>query len=571
MKWITRIAVASLLPGALAAALPARAQDDVVMKAMRDELDRSMKQMHLNNLERPYFIAYRVVDADSTSVSASFGALESSHQGRSRRIMVEVRVGDYQFDNTNFFSYGINLSSMVQAFGGTAELPLDDDAKELKRQIWLVTDSTYKKAVEDLAKKRAALENKVDTDKTPDFSKETPTQTAEGGTPVQVDRAQWEAEARDLSALFRQMPGIYTSGVSFSATNFYVRYVNSEGTWYTREESRVRFDAQATTQAADGAPLEDSTSTTVPSLDALPGSDVLAARIRKMSEQLEDLRASKEIETYDGPVLAEGDAAAQLFRSDFLSNLLGVRRPMMEATPNVPGMRSNIPAENPFLDKIGGRVLPDFLSVTDNPTLTELNGKPLSGTSKVDEDGVPTRVTLLVDKGFLKTLLTTRDPVRGIEHSTGSRHDGQATPTNVIVTADNGLSQDELRAKFLTMLKQQNKEWGIVLRRMRTGSQPVLAYKMYLDGHEELIHGEQLSGLNAAAFKEIVAASKEQNMHNTDFRPDALMGMMSRGDEGFAPVTLAVPSLLFDDVTVRKIRQENSKPPIVPSPFAAGQ
>jgi hypothetical protein len=106
---------------------------------------------------------------------------------------------------------------------------------------------------------------------------------------------------------------------------------------------------------------------------------------------------------------------------------------------------------------------------------------------------------------------------------------------------------------------------------MRTGSQPVLAYKMYLDGHEELIHGEQLSGLNAAAFKEIVAASKEQNMHNTDFRPDALMGMMSRGDEGFAPVTLAVPSLLFDDVTVRKIRQENSKPPIVPSPFAAGQ
>jgi hypothetical protein len=309
----------------------------------------------------------------------------------------------------------------------------------------------------------------------------------------------------------------------------------------------------------------------VPSLDSLPGSDVLAARIRKMSEQLEDLRASKEIETYDGPVLAEGDAAAQLFRSDFLSNLLGVRRPMMEATPNVPGMRSNIPAENPFLDKIGGRVLPDFLSVTDNPTLTELNGKPLSGTSKVDEDGVPTRVTLLVDKGFLKTLLTTRDPVRGIEHSTGSRHDSQATPTNVIVTADNGLSQDELRARFLAMLKQQNKEWGIVLRRMRTGSQPVLAYKMYLDGHEELIHGVQLSGLNAATFKDIVAASKERNMHNTDFRPDALMGIMSRGDEGFAPVTLAVPSLLFDDVTVRKIRQENSKPPIVPSPFAAGQ
>ena len=120
------IAVASLLL-ALAAALPARAQDDVVMKAMRDELDRSMKQLQLENLEKPYFIAYRVVDSESTSVSASFGALDSSSQGRSRRISVEVRVGSYQLDNTNFFSFNLNMSSMVQAFNGTAELPLDDD------------------------------------------------------------------------------------------------------------------------------------------------------------------------------------------------------------------------------------------------------------------------------------------------------------------------------------------------------------------------------------------------------------------------------------------------------------
>jgi hypothetical protein len=238
---------------------------------------------------------------------------------------------------------------------------------------------------------------------------------------------------------------------------------------------------------------------------------------------------------------------------------------MMDATL---GAREN-QAENAFLDKIGGRVLPDFLSVTDNPTLAELNGKPAAGTSKVDEDGVPTRETLLVDKGILKTLLTTRDPVRGIEHSSGSRHDGQAAPSNVIVTAESGLSQDDLRAKFLAMLKQQNKEYGIVLRRMRTAGQPVMAYKVYADGHEELVHGVQLSGLNAAAFKDIVAASKEQNTLTVEFRPaEVLMSIMSLGDEGFAPVTLAVPSLLFDDVTVRKIRQENSKPPIAPSPYS---
>jgi predicted Zn-dependent protease len=562
-----RITVASLLLVVLACALPARAQDDVVMKAMRDELDRSMKQLQLENLEKPYFIAYRVVDTESTGVSASFGALDSSNQGRSRRISVEIRVGSYQLDNTNFFSLNFNMSSMVQAFNGTAELPLDDDYNELRRQIWLVTDSAYKKAVEDLAKKRAALENKVDTDNIPDFTKETPTQAAITAAPIHVDRAQWETEARNLSALFRAMPDIYTSGVSFSTVNSNVRYVNSEGTWYTREEPRVTFNAHANTQAADGTALEDSTSFYAQSLDGLPDSDALAARVRALGQRLQDLRASAEMQSYNGPVLAEGDAAAQLFRTIFLPNLLGVRRPMMDSALSAVGMR-NPEAENPFLDKIGGRVLPDFLSVTDNPTLVELNGKPLAGTCKVDEDGVPTRETLLVDKGILKTLLTTRDPVRGIEHSSGSRHDGQAAPSNVIVTADNGLSQDDLRAKFLALLKQENKEYGIVLRRMRTAGQPTMAFKMYQDGHEELIHGVQLSGLNAAAFKDIVAASKDQNMQTVEFRPEALMSIMSLGDEGFAPVTLAVPSLLFDDVTVRRPRGETSKPPIVPSPYA---
>lgn len=563
-----KIAAASLLLGALAFALPAPAQDDVVMRAMRDELDRSMKQLQLENLEKPYFIAYRVVDSESTSVSARFGALDSSSQGRSRRITVEVRVGSYQLDNTNFLSFNFNMSSMVQAFGGTAQLPLDDDYKELRRQIWLVTDATYKKAVEDLAKKRAALENKVDSDRTPDFSKASPTQTAEAGMPVHVDRAQWEAEVRDLSALFRAMPDIYTSGVSLSATNSYVRYLNSEGTWYTREEPRVTFNAHANTQAADGAPLEDSTSLYAQSLEGLPDKDALTARVRALGQRLQDLRASSQMQSYNGPVLAEGDAAPQLFRLIFLPNLLGVRRPMMDTTL---GMRDT-QAENPFLDKIGGRVLPDFLSVSDNPTLAEWHGKPLAGTCKVDEDGVPTRETLLVDKGILKTLLTTRDPVRGIEHSSGSRHDGQAAPSNVIVSAENGLSQEDLRARFLAMLKQENKEYGIVLRRMRTSGQPVVAFKVFQDGHEELIHGAQLSGLNAAAFKDIVAASKEQNILTTQIRPEALNILsVGLGDEGFAPVTLAVPSLLFDDVTVHKLRGENAKPPIVPSPFAAAK
>jgi PmbA/TldA metallopeptidase C-terminal domain len=571
---------AFLLLSVFAAAGPARAQaqDDVVMKAMHDELDRSIRQLHLENLDKPYFISYRVIDSDNTNVSASFGALNSSHQGRSRNFNVEVRVGSYQLDNTNFGSFGFDMSSMMQVFNGSSQLPLDDNYKELRRQMWLATDATYKKALEDFSKKKAALENKANTDETPDFSQETPVKIAMDATLVTADRARWEAMARSLSGLFRQMPDVYTSMVSFSASNSYIRFINSEGTSYTRREPRVTFNARASTQAADGTPLEDFVWIYARSLSGLPSEDELGSRVRTLGQELKELRAASEIENYNGPVLAEGDAAAQLFEWVFVPNLIGSRQPIMDSQMGMV-MGRNAPQENPFLDKVGAKVLPDFLSVTDNATLADYKGVPLAGWCKVDEDGVPTREMKLVENGILKTLLTTRDPVRGFDHSSGSRHAGQAAPSNLFVTAENGLSEADLRARFLAMVKERNKEYGIVVRRMRNAQHPVLAWKVFADGHEELIRGTQFSGLNAAAFKDIVAASKEQNILTANRRPSAnnslavFTGGSALGgeDESSVPVTLAVPSLLFDDVTLHKTRGETPKPPVTPRPNFDGK
>jgi hypothetical protein len=186
----------------------------------------------------------------------------------------------------------------------------------------------------------------------------------------------------------------------------------------------------------------------------------------------------------------------------------------------------------------------------------------------VDEDGVPTHQTKLVENGVLKTLLTTRDPVRGFDHSSGSRHAGQAAPSNLFVTAENGLSEPDLRARFLALVKQRNKEYGIVVRRMRNANHPVMTWKVFPDGHEELIRGVQFTGLNPGEFKDIVAVSKDQNILTLSRRAaNGLSGLGLGGeDESFAPVTVAVPSLLFDDVTVHKVRGETPKPPVAPRP-----
>jgi len=540
------------------------AQEDVVMKAMRDEMARSLKELQLENLEKPYFIAYRVIDSENTRVESSFGALTHSNSSHSRMLNVEVRVGDYKLDNSNFFSFNFDGGTGFQIYNGNTSLPMEDDYKELRRLMWLATDSAYKKAVEDFSKKRAMFQNKTRSDDTADFTKEDPVTSTEELPPLKINRSEWEAETRNLSALFRKMPAIYTSDVFFNASNSYVRYLTSDGTSYTRREPSIAFNGSAATQAADGTPLDDFVWLHARSLSEIPPERELASRLQALGKSLTELRAASTLVNYNGPVLVEGDAAPQLFRLVFVPNLLGSRR----VVSDMQGFQNNgNQAENPFIDKIGARVLPDFLTVSDNPTITEYEHQRMEGFSKIDEDGTPSRETKLIENGILKTLLTSRDPVRGVEHSTGSRHAGQATPSNVFVTSSNALSDADMHAKFLEMIKQRNRPFGILVRRMRNVSNPVLAYKVFPDGHEEMIRGVQFFGLNAAAFRDIVAVSKEQHILTVRFQPRNQLPMMMIAEENYTPVTLAVPSLLFEEATLRKIRAEAPHPPVAGHPF----
>jgi hypothetical protein len=541
-------ATLSIAAGLLAAALPSSAQDDAVMKAMRDEMARSMQQLRLGQLEKPYFIAYRLQDTETAVVGATFGSLTDSTRYRMRLFQAEVRVGDYKLDNTNF----ISGSGFGRMGGQTWRLPFENDYREIRRQIWLATDAAYKKAVEDFSKKRAALQNKNQTEQVPDFSREEPATHTDQPAAIPMNIPQWESMARELSGLFRQAPEVFSSAVQFWAGNSRVLYLTSEGTSYTQVKPEMVFIARASTQAPDGMPLGDSVYLPLRSAADLPGKEQLAARLREMGTRLKQLRAAPLIDTYNGPVLFEGEAAPEIFQQIFVPNLTASHR-LISDNPSMQGGGS----ESPFIDKIGARVLPEFLSVTDDPTA------PLAGAARFDDEGVASRRVALVENGILKTLLTSRSPARGLERSTGSRHGGGPAPSNLLVTAANPLPAAELRQKFLSTLKQRNKEYGIVVRKLG-GMNALLAYKVFPDGREELIRNASLSGLTAATFKEILAASRESFTQTTMYRGrSAAMSQLS----GTAIMAIVAPAVLFEDVTLHKMRGEVPKPPAAGHPY----
>jgi hypothetical protein len=523
------------------------------MKAMRDELDRSMKQLQLEKLDKPYFVAYQVQDRTQLSASATFGALLSGGIARARYLTVQVRVGDYQRDNSNFLAFPLRANGLTE----TLLLPIDDDYQELRRQIWLATDGAYKAALETLSRKRAALENRTTRENLPDFSREQPTTALEPPSPVKMDLARADALVRNLSAIFRQQPEIFTSSTSLEVSDTRSWYFNSEGSVITQESSAANFVAGAQTQAADGMMLPDWVMASAHTMEELPSESELAVQIRAMADRLTRLRHAPLVDRYTGPVLFDGAAGPELFSQVIAPKFLDMRVP---ASDNLQIETYAAQSTSKFQDRLGARVLPTFLSVVDDPTQSSYQGTPLLGGHTVDDEGVRARPTTLVEKGILKTLLATRDPVSGVPQSTGSFRTFGAQPSNLIAAVENGKSEQELKDQLLSLVKQRNKDFGIEVRRV--GRE---IYKVYPDGHEELVRQGQFDGLDEAAFKDLAAVSRDLTVYTIPFA--AYAGRLYTGQPGMPLVSLVVPSLLFEDLTLKPTAGELPKLPLSKPPF----
>ena len=564
---------ASVVP--LAAPL---AEDSVLMRAMRDELVRSMAELRLEGAEKPYFLAYRVQERTEGGATAGLGGLLSASEFVVRQLFVEVRVGDYGFDNTNFRS----MASGGAMSPNIAVLSVDDDYDTLRRQIWLATDIAYKRALDQLAGKRAALQNQTQVKSVPDFS-EMPPHRYDGGMDGQLDISPGPALARDASTAMRGMAHLSRSEVRVRTYLERTWFVNSEGSEFVRETPYIELHALAATQAVDGTELEDFVALWVRRWEDLPAPAVLAEHVRAMTQRLEQRREADHMERYAGPVLFEGQAAAELVSQVFGPRLVAVRLPTFDN----PAMQQRAARfRNPFLDKIGSRVLPRFLSMVSDPTIEALDGVPLLGGQPVDDDGLPAQRTQLVERGILKTLLSTRVPIAEVSNSTASRWRDMTVPGSFFVTPSRGLGDGELKQELFALAAERGLDHAIIVRRIgsrlatlnrrssryardgRSSVEPLIgAYKAFPDGREELIPIAVLSTLSESDFRNIVDVSEGTSRHDTGFSPVA-----DGGVTGFAtwPVSVITPALLFEDVTVGRPTANIPTPPLTPHPLSKG-
>jgi TldD protein len=572
---------------------PVTAEEDIIIRAMSDEMARAMEELHMPQAEKPYFIAYSAQDVNSAKVAASLGSLTISNSTKKRTVNVELRVGNYSLDNSNYFSSRRFRGSRTTN-NGTITAPLDDDYLELRRGFWLATDAQYKKAIEDLSAKRADLQTRRRTYNIKDFSKETPTRIADTYTDVKFNINELEQLVREVSLPFKEVPEITSSSVYIETRNTYTRFLNSEGSLFKRFEPQFILTINAEAQAADGLILQDSIRFFGCSVSDLPQKKELLAQVHEIGLRLQKLRDAAYIEHYNGPVLFEGMAAGEIFAQAFAPNLVASRMPISEDSSFeifLSHLVAQIDGGENLLEKIGRRVLPAFVSLIDDPLIKEYNGMKLVGSFKIDDDAVPSRETKLIERGILKTLLASRVPAKSIEQSTGSRRGFGPAPSNLILTTDKALTDAEMRQALLERVKMLDLDYGIVVRRvgsigantflrtfatMAGAPQSVPAnvllevYKVFPDGHEEPVKGMELNGLSQATFRDIVAVGNKPVVYNEQFmsKASSMFSMeMSAHSSDLPVVSYVIPSLLFEEITLTKAAGPFPSPPITESPL----
>jgi TldD protein len=512
------------VPPSVRASKAESAASDPILQAMREELARSKAQLKMDNVPAPYYIEYRLSDTEQFEAEAAFGALRQSQRSHQRFVRVVVRVGDYKQDS--YFGPGMGAVDLA---------PLDNNPVALRRQLWLASDQAYKAASEALANKKALLSQYTKDQPFDDFAPAPAIESIAQLATLEFDARPWTEMIEKATALFRTDPKIQslTALVRFRAQNQY--FVNTEGT-VTRQGSTTYFATlNGSTQAADGMRLERSPYFAAATLRELPTSEKFQAEAAKMIATLKNLREAPVVEEdYRGPVLFSSDASSDIFNGMIAQNVLG-RRPK-------PGESAR--TEGPFASSYKSRVLPAFLSVTDDPTLKTFEGKTLVGSYEIDDEGVRAAAVPLITNGELVNYLLGREPIRDFPASNAH---GRAAPGQAPVP-----SIGNLIVQSIDICREQGKPYGYFADTL-SGYDPRLLYRVYVsDGHEELVRGAVFNELDVRTLRNnLIAVGNDPLVSNHAVQ---------------IPTTVIAPSILFDELEVKRTDAKNAKLPEYPPP-----
>lgn len=542
----------TLLAVFLMTALPVFASrppvQDEVFSAMRDELARTTKTLHVPGQPQPMFAAYKWEEWLSESFRASLGELLSVPQGETlpRRTALAhllVKKGKENsggFDSSRYWFAPVAVSG---AAGGY-------DA--VRQAFWNVTDTEYNKQLNVFSEKEAYKRSRQIQSSSPDFVSAKPAQYYEDPTEFSVDRDYYARLAQRLSAVGKEYKRLEKSAVFINRVNSLTRYVQSEGGEY--QTARAWVEIQLSAQMHNKAGVKETPSVSYYyAPEELPSEEDLLALAHRFFGGADAAYSARKAEPYLGPVLFTNRAAAGLLEILFVQNVRHAKPLLVES--------GNDYSAGKFKDKKGLRVISQLFDVYDKPSLREYNGQRLWGFAPVDDEGVAAEELQLVQAGKLLTLPSARNVPEGEKRSNGhARMSWEIQPrsalTNTFFVPKKALSEQELEAELLARCRALGLDYCYIADGVGAAGKTFgfSLQKIYVsDGRKEPVYGAKLQNLTPRSLRDIAAAGADEAVFN--FQDDAQLFR-----------SLVTPSLLVEEIEIVPDDVQPEKPALVSQP-----
>jgi predicted Zn-dependent protease len=532
--------------------------DLTVISAMEQELHRSMKELKLEDYDKPYFMSYLIKENTVNQIMAKFGSLILSDNTKTRELFVDVRVGDYGFDNS------VNgKSGSSSSYKRSNLLPIENDIDSIRAVIWQITDDTYKKSLTQYFNKKAKKVQEIDKDKLPSFSKEKPSIHIGKQRHLVFDKTEWEKKIKELSSIAKQYRELDDSSISFTAQKETVFFINSEQSKYITDDILYSINIDLSAISEDGNVINNFESLHYKSIADIPDLDSIKNEVKKVIDELYEIKNAESINPINVPAILEPEAAGILFHEAVGHRLEGERQ--IDDTQG-----------QTFTERVGTQIIPSFLSIEDNPSLYDFNSSSLLGYFVYDDQGVKGEKVSLVQKGILKNFLLSRTPVKGFINSNGHGRAStgrapMARMSNLIIRSENEVEKQELKKLLIQEVKKQNKDFGLIIKKMTGGetnttsydfqafkATPLLLHKVDPEtGQETPVRGVEIVGTPLISINKIIATGN-------DYKP---FNGFCGAESGYVPVSTIAPSILISEIELQKTTSEKEKKPILPPPF----
>jgi len=532
--------------------------DLTVLTAMEQELKRSMKELKLEDYDKPYFMSYLIKENTVNQIMAKFGSLILSENSKTRELFVDVRVGDYQFDNS------VNgKSGSSSSYKRSTLLPIENDIDAIRAIIWQITDDTYKKSLTQYFNKKAKKVQEVDKNNLPNFSKEKPSIYIGKELELVFDKKEWEEKIKEISSIVKQYRELDDSSITFTAQKETVFFINSEKSKYITDDILYSINIDLSAISEDGNVINNFGSLHYKNLADIPDLDTIKKEVKKIIDEVYEIKNAKSINPINVPAILESEAAGILFHEAVGHRLEGERQ--IDETQG-----------QTFSERVGTQIIPTFLSIEDNPSLYDFNSDSLLGYFVYDDQGIRGKKVPLVQKGILKNFLLSRTPVKGFANSNGhGRASNGRAPmarmSNLIIRSENEVSKQELKKLLIQEIKKQNKDFGLIIKKMTGGetntssydfqafkATPLLLHKVDPDtGEETPVRGVEIVGTPLISINKIIATGNNYKAFNG----------FCGAESGYVPVSTIAPSILISEIELQKTTSEKEKKPILPPPF----